>query len=108
MPHDPRLAERMRQALAPRGDLVEKRMFGGVCWMWRGHMLCGVESGRCLFRVGKDLEADALRQPGARRMDFTGRPMRGFVWVDADEAVKAGLSTWIERAARYVGSLPAK
>jgi len=81
-------------------------MFGGYCWMLRGHMLCGVEVGRFMFRVGKDLEAEALARPGATPMDITGRPMRGIVWVNADDAIDAGLATWIDLAARFAGSLP--
>jgi len=108
MPYDPALADRMRAALQSRAGVVEKKMFGGYCWMLRGNMLCGVEVGRFMFRVGTEQEADALSRPGARPMDITGKPMKGFVWVDARETVGSGLDAWIELAARYVGSLPAK
>ncbi len=81
MPHDPHLAEAMRAALSGRPGVAEKKMFGGYCWMLNGNMICGVEVGRFMFRVGKDLEAEALARNGARPMDITGRPMRGFVWV---------------------------
>lgn len=96
----------MREALRGRAGIVEKKMFGGYCWMQDGHMICGVEVGRFLFRVGAEQEADALALPGARPMNITGRPMKGFVWVDERNARGAGLSAWIERAARYVASLP--
>lgn len=76
--------------------------------MLRGNMLCGVEVGRFMFRVGKDQEAEALSRLGARPMDITGRPMKGFVWVDASKAVGTSLETWIDLAARYVGALPPK
>ena len=95
----------MREALQPRQGVVEKKMFGGYCWMLNGNMLCGVEVGRYMFRVGKDLEAEALARPGASPMDITGKPMRGFVWVDADSAIDAGLKNWLDFAARYVGTL---
>lgn len=108
MPHDPALADRMRAALRSRAGVVEKKMFGGYCWMLRGNMLCGVEVGRFMFRVGAELEPAALKRPGARPMDLTGRPMKGFVWVDASVAEGAGLEAWIELATRYVGDLPAK
>lgn len=106
MPHDPQLAERMREALRGRADIVEKKMFGGHCWMLDGHMICGVEVGRFMFRVGAEQEAEALAQPGASPMDITGRPMRGFVWVDERRARGASLAAWIERAARHAASLP--
>ena len=81
MPYDPHLAEQMRMALKARSGAVEKKMFGGYCWMLHGNMLCGVEVGRFMFRVGKKQEAEALSRPGARPMDITGRPMKGFVAV---------------------------
>jgi hypothetical protein len=108
MPHDPALAERMRAALKSRRDIAEKKMFGGYCWMLNGNMLCGVEVGRYMFRVGKELEGQALARAGAKPMDITGKPMRGFVWVDARHAEGADLRAWIELAERYVGALPAK
>jgi len=82
MPYDPELAERMRVALMAWPGIAEKKMFGGYCWMLNGNMLCGVEVGRYMFRVGPDLEAEALKR-GATPMDITGRPMRGIVWVKA-------------------------
>jgi len=84
MPYDPHLAELMRLALAGRAGISERKLFGGYCWMLNGNMLCGVEVGRYMFRVGPDLHAEALARPGAGPMDITGKPMKGFVWVDAD------------------------
>ena len=98
----------MRAALLARKGIVEKKMFGGYCWMLNGNMLCGVEVGRYMFRVGKELEAEALSRPGARPMDITGRPMRGFVWVSAVAADGADLERWIALAERYVGALVPK
>ncbi len=108
MPYDPHLLDEMRHVLSGRKNIVEKKMFGGYCWMLNGHMLCGVEVGRFMFRVGKELEAEALSRPGASPMDITGRPMRGIVWVDAGQALEAGLTSWIDLAARFVHSLPPK
>lgn len=108
MPFDPHLADEMRAALAVRPGINEEKMFGGYCWMLNGNMLCGVEVGRFMFRVGKELEAEALARPGATPMDITGKPMRGIVWVRADAALETGLSSWIELAERFVGALPAK
>jgi TfoX/Sxy family transcriptional regulator of competence genes len=108
VPYDPHLAQRMRAALRSREEFVEKKMFGGCCWMLNGNMICGVEVGRYMFRVGKDLEPEALARPGARPMDITGKPMRGFVWVSAEAADAENLEQWIALAERYVGALPAK
>lgn len=108
MPYDAHLLDLMREALEGQPGITEKKMFGGYCWMLNGNMLAGVEVGRFMFRVGKDLEAEALKRPGARPMDITGRPMGGIIWVDADEAIEAGLDDWIAFASRFVGSLPPK
>jgi hypothetical protein len=59
-----------------------------------------------MFRVGKELESAALKRRGATPMDITGRPMRGFVWVDADHANGEALQDWIGFAGRFVRSLP--
>lgn len=108
MPHDPRLAERMRAALAGRKGIAERAMFGGFCWMLNGNMLCGVEVGRFMFRVGKDQEAKALSRPGAAPIVFNGRRMGGLVWVDEKPCRGRGLERWIDLAAAFVGTLPAK
>ena len=102
------LAGRLRKALSGRRSLAEKRMFGGVCFLLKGNMLCGVGDGRFMFRVGKDQDAAALERPGAAPMDFTGRPMKGFVWVDPAQCDARRLRGWIAMAERYVGALPAK
>jgi hypothetical protein len=108
MPYDPHLAEQMRLALRSREGIVEKKMFGGCCWMLHGNLLCGVEVGRFMFRVGKEQQRLALSRPGARPMDITGRPMNGFVWVDASEVGGGRLSEWIDIAARHVAALAPK
>ncbi len=84
MAYDEGLAELLRGDLAERGGIAEKRMFGGVAFMLDGNMLCGVHPNGAMFRVGKENEAFALAVPGTRRMDFSGRPMGGFVDVDDD------------------------
>ena len=108
MPHDPHLADMLRGALAGRPGITEKAMFGGFCWMLNGNMLCGVGVDRFMFRVGKELEADALQRPGVEPVSFSGRKMGGIVWVQADACLKTGLDDWIDFAARFAGSLPPK
>jgi hypothetical protein len=76
--------------------------------MLNGNMLCGVEVGRFMFRVGEEQEPRALAIPGATPMDITGKPMKGFVWVSAEAATTKGLPLWIGLAARYVSTLPRK
>lgn len=109
MPYDRALADRIRAALAGRPEFAEKAMFGGICWMLGGNMLCGVEVGRFMFRVGKTAEAEALARPGANAVAWNGRRMGGFVWVDAAACPsEALLHEWIALAERYVRTLPEK
>lgn len=108
MPHDPDLADRMRAVLRSRRGITEKRMFGGLCWLQHGNMLCGLETRRWMFRVGADRHDEAMRRPGAQVMDFTGRPMRGFVWVAADDTDTKALRDWVAYAAKFVATLPPK
>lgn len=101
------LAGRLRTALAGRKGVSEKRMFGGVCFLLRGNMLCGAGKTDFMFRVGKSQDGEALARPGARPMDITGRKMPGFVWVDPACDARA-LKQWIAFAEKYVGALPGK
>jgi len=103
------VAGRIREALAGAPDVVEKRMFGGIAFMVRGNMCCGVIGDRLMVRVGPDGYEDALSRPHAKPMDFTGRPMKGMVYVEpAGFASAGGLKEWIARAMPFALSLPAK
>jgi len=103
-----RLAQRLRKAFAGRRNVTEKRMFGGVCFLLRGNMLCGTGKTDFMFRVGRERDAEALSRKGARPMDITGKVMKGFVWVDPGACDARGLKRWIDLAVDYVGKLPAK
>ncbi len=108
MPYDEGLAERLRDTLAGEA-YEEKKMFGGLCFMVRGHMCVGVSGDELMVRVGPEAYAEALEQSFARKMDFTGRPLRGFVFVAPEGiAEDSTLAAWVERGGRFVRSLPAK
>jgi TfoX/Sxy family transcriptional regulator of competence genes len=104
---DEGLAERIRAALAD-AEVTEKRMFGGLAFLERGNMVVGVTGPDLMARVGPDATEAALARPGARRFDMTGRPMRGWVVVDAAALDDDALATWIGDARRFVATLPAK
>ncbi|HYX21375.1 MAG TPA: TfoX/Sxy family protein [Thermoanaerobaculia bacterium] len=109
MAFDEALAARIRTALEGRNDVVEKRMFGGVTFMVRGHMSCGVVGSSLMVRVDPGQEEAFLREPGARPMDFTGRPMPGFLFVDPRGiAGAASLRKWVGRATAHAESKPRK
>ena len=102
------LAARLRRALATQRRITEKKMFGGVCFLLDGNMLCGSGKTDFMFRVGKEQDGEALSRPGARPMDFTGKKFAGFVWVDPHACDGRALKRWIALAEKYVGKLPAK
>jgi TfoX/Sxy family transcriptional regulator of competence genes len=107
--HDPvALAERLRRVFAKRRGITEKAMFGGICFLHRGNMLCGTAKQGFMFRVGKEQDAAALKRLGAQPMDFTGRRMAGFVWVDPAACDARALRGWVALAEGYVGTLPEK
>lgn len=109
MAYDEGLAQLMRDDLAGRDGISERKMFGGLCFLDRGNMLCGVHEGGGMFRVGKAREAAALAIAGAGPMQFTGRRMGGLIEVtDAALADDARRAEWMRLALAFTGELPAK
>ena len=109
MAYDGELSDRVRTALLGHPGLAEKKMFGGIAFMLNGNMCCGVINDDLMVRVGPEGFEDALAKPHARPMDFTGRPMKGFVFVGA-EGTRTGstLEQWVLRGMAFAESLPAK
>lgn len=109
MAYDEGLAERIRAHLDGHVDVSEKRMFGGIAFMMGGHMCAGVVKTDLMVRVGPDGYAGALALPGARPMDFTGKPLKGFVYVDGETVADDGaLADWLGRGLAFVAGLPPK
>jgi TfoX/Sxy family transcriptional regulator of competence genes len=108
MAFDEKLAARVRKLLADRSDLTERHMFGGLTFMVRGHMCCGVQGDELILRLGPDGADEALAGPHARPMDFTGRPLAGFVTVSRNGLSGPALARWVERAVAWAESLPPK
>lgn len=105
--HDPAaLAQRLRAAFAGRRAIAEKKMFGGVCFLLRGHMLCGSGRPGFMFRVGRAQHETALARRGASPVAMRGRTLQGFVWVDPAACDARALRGWMALAERYVQSLP--
>jgi TfoX/Sxy family transcriptional regulator of competence genes len=109
MAYDEALANRVRSELDGAAGLTERKMFGGLAFLVHGHMACGLVGDELMVRVGADAYDEALAQPEARAMDFTGRPMRGMVMVSAaGVASRRDLARWVARGARFVATLPPK
>jgi TfoX/Sxy family transcriptional regulator of competence genes len=103
------LAARVRRMLARHKALAEIKMFGGLCWTIRGNMACGVLKDDLVLRVDPEKARVYLNEPYARPMDFTGRPMKNFLFVSSRGcATPAGLKKWISRSVEYALSLKPK
>ena len=109
MAYDEGVAERIREIFEGRSDIAEKKMFGGIAFMHHGNMCCGIVKDVLMARVGPDRYEAALARPFAREMDFTGRSMQGFVYVDpAGFAEDDELNRCISLCETFSASLPAK
>ena len=108
MAYDEALAERVRaevEAQAPDSDVVEKKIFGGLAFMLDGAMTVGISGTDLMVRVGPQAHSDALARPHARPMDFTGRPMKGYVFVDAaGTRTRRQVAPWVRRALERVSA----
>lgn len=109
MAFDENLAERVRQTIGKRQGISEKRMFGGLAFLFHGNMSCGIHGGELIVRIDPQTMDSALREPGTRVFDITGRPMKGWLLVDAaglrDEVA---LGKWVRRGLDYAATLPRK
>jgi TfoX/Sxy family transcriptional regulator of competence genes len=109
MAFDDGLAERVRGLLTDEPNVSERKMFGGLCFMSSGNMCFGLVGSELMVRVGPDAYDEALRLPHAREMDFTGRTMRGMVYVAEDGISEDDdLERWMRRGLHYGSSLPPK
>lgn len=109
MAYDEGYATLMRETLGDEPGLSEKKMFGGLCFLKDGNMICGVHQGGGMARVGKAAEADALRLDGITPLSFTGRKMGGMVDVSEDVLGDDGRRAEIvAMALEYARSLPPK
>ena len=109
MAYDEGLAQRIRELLDDRRGVTEKKMFGGLAFLIHGNMCVGVVKEDLLVRVGAETHEEALGRPHARPMDFTGRPMRGFVFVAAEGLDSdAALGEWVRRGVAIAETLPKK
>src|SRR3990172_2459576 len=109
MPYSEALAGGVRALLARHEGLTEKKLFGGIAFFIQGNMCCGVTKDDLVVRVGPEGSEAALSQPHARPMDFTGRALKGFVYVRlAGLRSDAALAKWVKRGVDFAASLPPK
>ena len=109
MAYDEDLAQRVREVLAARADVTERKMFGGIAFMVAGNMACGVLGDDLIVRLGDEEGKRALAEDGVRPFDFTGKPMKSTVFVSPElTSDDVGLTEWVDAGAAYASSLPPK
>ena len=96
MAFDEKLADRVRRQVGKRDGLSEKKMFGGLAFLLHGNMSCGIHRNELIVRIDPAAADSALSEPGARVFDITGRPMKGWLLVNATELRdEAALAKWV-------------
>jgi TfoX/Sxy family transcriptional regulator of competence genes len=106
MAYDETLADRIRRAVRPRADVTEKKMFGGLAFLLDGRMFCGILKDDLMVRVGPERYKAALAEAHVRPMDFTGRPMNGYVFVGPDGSrTEKAIKKWVDEGAAFVATL---
>jgi TfoX/Sxy family transcriptional regulator of competence genes len=109
MAYDEGLAERIRGVLDARSDVDERRMFGGIAFLVAGNMACGVMRDDLMVRMEPDAAAALDSEPGVRRFDMGGRPMKGWLLVAPEATADDGdLERWVRRGEEFAASLPPK
>jgi len=109
MAYDSGLAQRVREILEEKQGFKEKKMFGGICFLLKGNMACGILDDDLIVRVGPKEYEDSLKLPHVRKFDITGRPMKGWVMVSYDGLDSdTDLFEWVQRGINTALSLPAK
>ena len=109
MAYDERAGERLRRVIGHRPGLSESGMFGGLTFLLRGNMCCGIAGDELVVRVDRDRSLELARRRHARLCDITGKPMRGLVTVSKEGfRTAASLRRWVDEAVEYTSSLPAK
>ena len=109
MAYDEKLAERVRSILGGKVETEEKTMFGGLAFLVRSYMCCGISGDRLMARIGRGGYEEALAEEHVSPMDFTGRPLRGFVYVEPEGLeTDNALEEWIDRCLEFVATLPPK
>ncbi len=109
MGYEEKTADRVRRVLSRHEDVVEVRMFGGLCFLLNGNMCCGVSNAALMIRVGAAAREWALAQPHTRPMKMGGKSLAAFMYVDpSGYRTQAALAKWVQRGIDFVSTLPAK
>jgi hypothetical protein len=107
--YDESLADRIRDLISARADVSERKMFGGIGFMIAGNMAVGVIGEDLIVRLDPSDAEQALGEPGVREFDFTGRPMKGWLFVGPEATARdEDFAGWIDAGADFAASLPSR
>lgn len=106
MAYDLELADRVRRVLAERTGVTEKAMFGGLSFLLNGKTFCGIVKRDLMVRVGPDRYEEVLARPHVRPMDFTGKPLKGDVYVGPEGSrTQPMVRSWVDKGMAFVKTL---
>ncbi len=108
MAYSKKLDGRIGEIVSRWENIVPKEMFGGVCYLLNGNIVCGIYKDYLILRLGEEEAALALQNPRVREFDITGRPMKGWVMVEQQACAGKKLAEWLNKARLFVAHLPAK
>ena len=108
MGYNQELEGRILDIVAAWGNVESRKMFGGICHLINGNMFCGVYKDFLILRLGGEAAKESLAKPFVREFDITGRPMKGWVMVEAGGFSGPKLKAWLQQARQFVKSLPKK
>ena len=109
MPYNQNIESRINKVTKGWKGIDSKKMFGGICCLLNGHMVCGVYKDFLILRLGEKEAAAAMQKPLVKAFDITGKPMKGWVMM-AEEGIgdEVQIKGWLQKAKRFVASLPPK
>lgn len=109
MPYNEEINTRLKSLIIKWKDITHKKMFGGVCYLLNGNMLCGVYKEFLILRLGPNLDEKLYSNPHVRPFDITGKPMKGWIMVEKNGFLKdEELKKWLTLGKDFVRTLPAK
>jgi TfoX/Sxy family transcriptional regulator of competence genes len=108
MAYSKALDERIGEFISRWDNIVPREMFGGVCYLLNGNMLCGIYKDYLILRLGEEEAALALQNPQVKEFDITGRAMKGWVMVEERACTGKRLEAWLNKTRKFVAQLPAK
>ncbi len=109
MAFDEYVAQRIRNLIRDKKSVTEKEMFGGIAFLWHGNMVCGLNDDTLMLRLGETVASESLGKPHVRQMDFTGRPLKSYVYVDPPGyRTNPQLKSWLELTFDFAKTLPRK